>query len=237
MVEELPPQVSTFKVVGRLVKGVADSNDVGLLPEMMPVAGAKIVFTPNLNPPVFKIASATPPVTMYQESIQARTDDDGYLVGPNDDTQGVMLVFGGDPSISPSGWTWVVTVTPGGNFPPSTFSILGSVDGVYDLSTLIPVPKSPGTEVAQWAAAVSTTQQNVAATTALRDETLDIKNDTQTLHDQVIDAKDQVENLTNEILVIEDPLRPGFAKVAQDFGDFVIIEDPENSGFASVTVY
>jgi hypothetical protein len=34
MAEELPSIVSTFKVVGRLVKGVADSNDIGLQPDI-----------------------------------------------------------------------------------------------------------------------------------------------------------------------------------------------------------
>lgn len=150
MAEELPSVVSTFKVVGRLVKGVADSNDAGLQPEILPVPNATITFTPSLNPPEFRIPTAVPPVTVYQETIFAKTDENGYLVGPGDSTHGVVLVYGADPDLVPSGWTWTVTISPGGNFPSKTFSILGSPDGVYDLATLEPVPANVGEEVAYW---------------------------------------------------------------------------------------
>lgn len=150
MAEDLPSIVSTFKVVGRLVRGVADSNDNGLQPEIIPVAGAIVTFTPKLSPPVFRVPTAVPPLTIYQETIIAKTNADGYLVGPNDAVPGVVLVFGGDTDLAPSGWTWTVTITPGGNFPSKTFDIYGAPDGVYDLSSLEPVPPSLGIDIAYW---------------------------------------------------------------------------------------
>lgn len=166
MAEDLPSIVSTFKVVGRLMRSVADSNDAGLQPEMLPVADAVVTFNPTLSPPVFRIPGATPPMTMYQETIFAKTDADGYLVGPNDAAQGVVLVYGGDPDITPSGWTWNVTITPGGNFPTKSLTIFGAPDAVLDLSTLEPVPPAGGQEYLQWQAAMDATAANKTAAAA-----------------------------------------------------------------------
>lgn len=164
MAEDLPSLVSTFKVVGRLVKGVVDSDDVGLQPEMIPISNAIVTFTPNVNPPVLRIPGSTPPMTLYQETITAKTDSDGYLVGPNDTGRGVVLIYGGDPDILPNGWTWTVSVSPGGNFPAKTLTIYGAPDGVYDLSTLEPVPPTMGTELAYW----ETVRSEVIATVSAR---------------------------------------------------------------------
>lgn len=155
MAETIPNIISTFTVVGRLVKSVADSADAGTDPDVVPVVGATIVFTPDLNPPVFRITSTSPPLTVFQESITATTDADGYLKIAAENNRGVVLPWGMDTDMLPSGWSWRVRISVGGNFPDRIFSIPGSGGGIVDLATVIPVPSNPGSEVAQWTAVVN----------------------------------------------------------------------------------
>lgn len=155
MAETLPAQVSTFKVIGRLVKSIADSGDADAEPDVVPIPGATIIFTPAVSPPIIRIPTASPPVTMFLESITATTDVDGYLKIAADSVRGVTLMYGSDPDIMPNGWTWGVSISVGGNFPTRSFSIAGSEGAVLDLATLIPVSSSPGVEVAAWQAAVN----------------------------------------------------------------------------------
>ncbi len=163
MADTYPAEVSTFKVVGRFVRGVADSNDVGQAPDLLPISNVKVTFTPSLAPPIFKVASATPPVTIYQESIVAVSDNNGYLKLQADTELGVVLVNGFDPDIEPNGWTWDVKIEVGGNFPDRIFTIQGGNGLEIDLATVVPVPASPGEDLLPWVQAVNTV-------TLLRDE-------------------------------------------------------------------
>jgi hypothetical protein len=139
MAEGYPANVSTFTVTGRFVKGVADSDDVGQDPEMIPIVGAIITFAPAVTPPIIRIPTSTPPVTIYQETIVATTDADGYLKIDADSATGVKLIWGHDPDIIPTAWDWHVVVSIGGNFPSRNFVIPGSAGGTVDLATLTPV--------------------------------------------------------------------------------------------------
>lgn len=161
MAEKLPDTISTFKVVGRFLRSVIDSDDVGQEPDLVPVVGAEILFTPSLNPPIFKSINEASPITFFQESIRAVTDEAGYLHAPGEPARGIYLVYGFDPDIRPSGWTWNVTITPGGNFPPINFSITGTANGVVDLSTAVPVPPNPGGDIADWERVLGLTQANL----------------------------------------------------------------------------
>lgn len=164
MAEKLPSIVSTFKVVGRLVRSVIDSSDIGQEPDVNPVSGARVIFTPTVNPPIFRIPTVTPPITVFQESIVATTDANGFLKAPDDTSLGVVLPWGFDPDITPNGWGWSVRISGIGNFPERSFVIAGSSGGVVDLATVIPVPPSPGAELSQW-------QQVTNQVTTARDQT------------------------------------------------------------------
>lgn len=155
MPETYPTDLSTFRVVGRFVRGVADATDDDQDPDVVPIAAAKITFTPSLNPPIFRIPGAAEPITVYQESIVATTDADGYLKVANDPNPGVILPWGLDPDIVPTGWTWSVVIDPIGNFPKRVFSIAGTPGEVINLATVVPVASNPGTEIALWQAAVN----------------------------------------------------------------------------------
>ncbi|MEV5068861.1 hypothetical protein MRBLMI12_000417 [Microbacterium sp. LMI12-1-1.1] len=156
MAETYPPVISTFTVTGRLVRGVADSADPENQPDVTPIAGVNVTFSPDLDPPIFRVPGSTPPLTVFQESIVATTDADGYLRNFVDSTLGVILPYGLDPDIAPNGWSWRVRISVGGNFPDRIFSIAGTPGGTIDLATVIPVAPNPGPTGEEWLQAVAT---------------------------------------------------------------------------------
>lgn len=173
---DFPNSVSTFRVVGRLMVGKGDSADAGDAPDLDPYEGATITCTPTLDPPIYKIPGSNQIV--YQETVPATTDADGYIVAAafdeNDDvvpgTGGPLdLVFGGDPDLNPSGWTWKIRVEAIAGFPAREFTVYGSAGGTVQLADYVPVPANPGAELVQWTAAVSATQ-------AARDAAIDAQN-------------------------------------------------------------
>lgn len=194
MAETYPASISTFKVVGRLIRGVGDSNDVGQDPDVVPLANAEIIFTPQVSPPVIRVPGATPPVTIFLESIAATTDENGYLKVAGDSSLGVVLPYGGDPDMEPSGWTWGVLINVGGTFPPRTFNVMGVAGGILDLSNLVPVASSPGQEVVQWQAAVTATQ-------TARDLALGYRNEAETFKNQAAQAKNDAVAVLDMMLV------------------------------------
>lgn len=172
-----PESISTFRIVGRLMAGKVDSADAGDAPDLDPVAGAKIICTPDLTPAIYKIPATNQIV--YQQPVPAITDEDGYIVAAafNDANQVVAgtggpldLIFGGDTDITPNGWTWTITIEAIGSFPARTFTVTGSAGGTIKLANVVPVPANPGADLVQWTQAVTATQ-------AARDAAIDAKND------------------------------------------------------------
>ena len=166
----LPSNVSYCTVTGRFLSAVGDGPDAGQEPDGTPVAGLKVTFSTSLNPPVVK--NATELVSIVITDIVCATDSGGFLLGP-DGTQGVMLVASDDPDLDPHGWTWRVTVE-GANFPRIQTSFVAPSGGAVDLATVIPVPPSPGTQIAQWTAAATTATAARDEAVAARDEVLDL---------------------------------------------------------------
>lgn len=173
MAESFPSPVVTFRVVGRIVKGLIDSEDEGQAPDMVPVTNAIVTFTPGITPPIFRVPIGDEGLMVFQETIVAATDALGYLVTRSaEPLKGVVLPFGGAPGITPTGWTWLVTVDVGGNFPKRSFSIMGSADGIVDLGKVAPVPANPGSSVADWQFVVDQANTALEETKTARDETL-----------------------------------------------------------------
>lgn len=150
MAETYPSEVQTFRVVGRLAKGATDGPDLDQNPDLKPIEGATVIFTPSMTPPIFRVPTSTEPVTIFQESIIATTDEDGYLIIDGEVIRGVVLPYGGTPGIIPTGWSWSVSISVGGSFPNRSFSFMGSPDAEIDLANVIPVPANPGEEVLIW---------------------------------------------------------------------------------------
>lgn len=169
MADTYPSEVETFKVVGRLARGVADSADPGQEPDIIPIANAEIIFTADLNPPIIRVPTAVEPLTIFIESIVATTDSEGYLKVKNETERGVVLPYGLSESIEPTGWTWRVQIKVGGGFPARVFSIAGSPGAEINLSSLVPVPSNPGFSIEPWTSIVNQVTQ-------LRDEAASSRN-------------------------------------------------------------
>ncbi|XP_068917829.1 uncharacterized protein [Tenebrio molitor] len=157
----LPSNISYGTVVGRFIRAIADGADPDRDPDGVALDGLIIRFTPSAT--IFKNATAEGgPVTIVADPIAVTTNADGVVVGP-DGLPGVRLVATDDPDLQPTGWTWSVSIT-GANAPSIDFSFPLPSDATVDLTTLIPVPASPGESLDEWILAV--TQAQAAASEA-----------------------------------------------------------------------
>lgn len=102
------------RVIGRYLAGVADSNDVGLAPDVTPLSGT-VTFT--LSAPALRIVSAAPdPATLFPQSITAQLDSEGYI--SQNGTRGVSLLATDDPATNPTNLQWTASFSlwgPGGD--------------------------------------------------------------------------------------------------------------------------
>ena len=146
----LPDNVGYSRVKGRLIRAVVDGSDSDKHPDAVPVAGAKVVFTPS----VYKVVNSSEPepVIIIMDPIIAATDDDGYLVSP-DGEKILYLVASDDPDLNPTNFTYKVTITAPG-LAAQTWNIIAPEGALQDLALTAPVPPSPGTELPAWEIAV-----------------------------------------------------------------------------------
>ena len=161
----LPSNVSYGHVTGKFLRAIADSSDTDLYPDGQPLAGLTIKFTASVTR--VKNVTTTPPVTIIIDPIVGVTNDDGILVDGNGN-EGVWLVASSDEDLNPTGWTWTATISASSISSFSTTFTLAP-DQEVDLTTLIPVPSSPGTELAAWEAVVAEVAAAQAAAQAARE--------------------------------------------------------------------
>ena len=148
----LPANVGFGRVTGRLIRAILDSpSDADTDPDGVPIEGAKVIFTASVNRVVKK--TATPPVSIFIDPVTVVTNSDGILVSP-DGTEGVTLVASDASDLDPSGWTYKVTMTAP-SISTLSWSITVPEGSVQDLATAIPVPSSPGSQLAAWQAVVA----------------------------------------------------------------------------------
>jgi peptidoglycan/xylan/chitin deacetylase (PgdA/CDA1 family) len=144
-----PASVSTFTVVGRLWVDEGDGADGDADPDVNPQEGVSVTFTPQLNPKRIRVPGFG---LVDIEPVAAVTDADGYVKTLNGEA--VVLAYGGDPDITPTGWTWLVSIEATSVVPEDEFSIAGSAGGTVDLSEFASVsPADPGAEVVAWVSA------------------------------------------------------------------------------------
>lgn len=163
----LPAEVGYCKVSGEFIRAVLDGADADRLPDGIPVPGLTIVIESPLSPSLVR-TTGTKPKTIILDPIQLTTNDDGIVV----DSRGIpdaYLVGSDDPDIEPSGWTYTAKIS-GPTLPETIrFSFAAPSGGEVDLTTVVRVPSSPGSELRAWQTAVSQTQAALAATEAARD--------------------------------------------------------------------
>lgn len=97
--------------------------------------------------------TAVPPVSIILDPVVCTTNENGVLVDPQG-AEGVWLLASSDEDVDPHGWTWTVTIS---STTITRFSTTFSLDPgqTVDLATLIPVPSSPGSQLAAWQAVVA----------------------------------------------------------------------------------
>lgn len=151
----LPANTQYCTVGGRFIRAILDGTDTGREPDGVALSGLSFTFTANLTTAVVRNASAVPPVMIIIDPITATTNANGALVGA-DLAEDIVLVASNDPALEPTGWTWTVRMT-GPSIAPITFAFVAPAGQRIDLSTVIPVPPSPGSDVRAWQTAVADT--------------------------------------------------------------------------------
>lgn len=157
------PELPYAQVVHRVLGVGADTDaDADLHPDLSVLAGLTVTFTPQ--PSVIKWLGAGGPVTHPNKVVMGIYDSQGYLRLTHDSAQeGVWLLASSHEDMVPSGWTytakWSLNAIPAVSFsaPPGA---------VIDLTTVIPVPANPGSQLTDWLAAVEAAQAAQAAAEA-----------------------------------------------------------------------
>ena len=164
----LPSNMAFGKIVGRFMRAIGDGSDADRDPDGIPLAGLKIVLTPSAD--VVRIKDAAPdPVTVFAESIACTTDSEGYVVqadenGDPTNLRGVYVPATDTEWAQAVNLRWTVTIQAGGAAGTQRFSFLVPADSETDLTTVVPVPSNPGSQIPAWEAVVA--QANAAANRA-----------------------------------------------------------------------
>lgn len=159
-----PPETYTYgTVIWRALNTVVDSADVDRYPDVTPATGT-VTFTPKVS--YYKNLNL--PATFITTSVVGTLDSAGYLMDAQGNV-GVVLTDPSSPGISPSGWTYSVSMSVMGKTLPSfDITVVGGM--TIDLTTVMPAATSTGTVTIVSEAA------RVAAEAA-RDEVVAIRDD------------------------------------------------------------
>lgn len=148
----LPANMGFGTVTGTFMKAAPDGPDADKLPDGVPLQGLQIVFTPAVG--YVRNVTATPRKLIIPiDPVECSTDSEGRLIDPQGSPD-VVLVAGNDPEITPTNWTWNVSIPSLG----ININILVEDGQTVDLASVVPVPASPGTDIANWNAAVIAAQ-------------------------------------------------------------------------------
>lgn len=136
-----PPENYVYgTVVGRFLTTVVDSADLDRYPDVIAATGT-VTFTPNAT--YYKNTAL--PATFITTPQVGTIDATGYLVDHRN-SPGVVLMATDHSDLSPSGWTYRVTMSINGRqFTP--FDIEVPAGGTVDLTTVMPAASSAGTVV------------------------------------------------------------------------------------------
>lgn len=196
----LPSNVSYGHVTGKFLRAVADSSDTDLYPDGQPLAGLTIKFTASVTR--VKNVTADPPVTIIIDPIVCSTNDDGVLVDVRGNP-GVWLVASSDEDLNPTGWTWTATFYASSiTYFSTTFAL--APDQEVDLATLIPVPSSPGTELAAWQQVVAQITGDVGGAQSLVDAASASASAAAVSATKAAEARDAAETFSATTVTLQD---------------------------------
>lgn len=182
----LPSNVSYGKVSGRFISAVGDSsNDPDRFPDGIPVEGIRVEFRASV--PMTKNSSATPPATIFLQTVVATTDAQGDLIDATGQ-KGIYLVATNDPDLNPTNFTYNVNLRGPQNsgLPDINFNFILPANAELDLTTIIPTPSTPGQNLSDWALAVTRTEAARDAAIAARNQAEQFATGGATANDAVI---------------------------------------------------
>lgn len=210
----LPANLGTCLVTGTFIRAVIDSVDADRDPDGVPIEGLTVKFTASV--PMVRNASAVPPVMVFIDPIICTTDATGTLIGP-DDQSGILLVASDDPDLDPSGWTYRAELSAP-TLPKFSFSFVAPVGGTVDLSTVVPVPPSPGASLVAW-------QEAVVTATAARDMAVDAAADAAATAAAIPTTNDPI-----VAALVNDPASETGVAMDAKIATVALSEDPNDEG-------
>lgn len=157
-----PEDYLYFTVKGRFLRTVVDTGDPDRYPDVIPATGT-FKFKPRA--PWYK--NLNMPATFVTNEQTGTLDGAGYLVDHRGE-EGVILMSSNSPGVSPSGWTWNVTMEVNGQQLPS-FDLPADIapGSEVDLTTVMPAASASAGVV------VIVTESSRLAAEAARDEALE----------------------------------------------------------------
>lgn len=163
----LPVIVGFTKITGQFIRAILDGVDADRDPDGIPVPGLTITLSTPLVPSLVR-TTGEDPKTILIDPIVLGTNADGIVVDDRG-VAGPFIVASNDPDTDPNGWAWNARIS-GPTLPEDIrFSFVAPAGGEVDLTTVVRVPASPGSELRAWQTAVLQTQTALSAAEAARD--------------------------------------------------------------------
>lgn len=144
----LPAGVGSFKIVGRVLRGIADTVE-DLDEEVEGIAlNAFVTFTPTLTKPTTILPEG---IVLYVSPVRAEVDQQGFIRPPADgqnaeyfDAAGVLaLISPSSPNLLDQGWSWSAHFVPKDGESFTEFVVYG-IGGEPDEEVVMTTASTPG---------------------------------------------------------------------------------------------
>jgi hypothetical protein len=144
----LPSNVLLSTVMTRFLHASIDGPDSDTNPEGDPWINLSVRFTASTA--IMKNRKSDPPTWITLDSIEAKTDLQGYLVNPADGKPGIVLVSTDNPDLGDGeDWWWTVDIS-GVGFPGLSFNFLAPANATIDLTKVAPIPAGIIAVLPEW---------------------------------------------------------------------------------------
>lgn len=142
-----PEDLGHGMFVGRFCWMDADGTDEDRLPDLSPASGGTVEIVPS--PTAVRYMGVQGPMLLAGRKVVAVINEDGYLCTPGPDgaagSKGVVFPATDDTDLSPTDWTYRITVKLPGGIALAPFSVHLASDATVDISVAVPVSSSGGT--------------------------------------------------------------------------------------------
>ena len=176
------------RVIGRLLHY---NSEAGVT---VPLPFAEVSFWPSTRRKIIGQQSGIPFPLFTGAPIMASSDENGYIIGP-DERFGVDLIASDGPT-DPTGFTWSVRVNAPGS-TPRVWSIWVPEGETTDLFKTEPIPPNLGQQIIRW-------EEVRRQVYAARDETFEARDETLLARDETLAASVGVDDKVTQAGVYAD---------------------------------